>query len=382
MVVSARGFVFVAVLFVSSLLYSVTLLTPALLLLIPISPPGVYLCFRRAYRRWSGFVGYLFFAMAAFLLESLCGIKVKITGDRLEFGEAALIICNHRTRVDWMFLWCLCLRQGQLSSLKIVLKESLKGIPGFGWATQMLLFVFLKRDKAKDLQRVREISDYLVGLNMPTTLLLFPEGTDLSPNNHLKSLAFAKKQGLAEYQYVLHPKVRGFSECMQALRPGLDAVHDVTIAYHNYKDGGPPSENTMLAGCFPPEVHMHVTRFGVEDLPTDDEGLQQWCREAFTEKEERLREFHQGPRSFDQAGFDEHGDDDDEASRSGLLALVFFVAFFLLVAFYGGKVFYAGAASACCLCTLVTSLGGFDTLELRWSRFSFGPSSSAELKQD
>lgn len=72
----------------------------------------------------------------------------------------------------------------------------------------MLLFVFLKRDKTKDLQRVREISDYLVGLNMPTTLLLFPEGTDLSPNNHLKSLAFAKKEGLAEYQYVLHPKVR------------------------------------------------------------------------------------------------------------------------------------------------------------------------------
>lgn len=110
--------------------------------------------------------------------------------------------------------------------------------------------------------------------------------------------------------------------------------------------------------------------------------LKKWCREAFTEKEERLREFHQGPRSFDQAGgFDEHGDD-DEASRSGLLALVFFVAFFLLVAFYGGKVFYAGAASACCLCTLVTSLGGFDTLELRWSRFSFGTSSAEELKQE
>ncbi len=35
---------------------------------------------------------------------------------------------------------------------------------------------------------------------------------------------------------------------MRALRPGLDAVHDVTIAYHNYKDGGPPSDKTMLAG--------------------------------------------------------------------------------------------------------------------------------------
>lgn len=55
----------------------------------------------------------------------------------MDFGEAALIICNHRTRVDWMFLWVLCLRQGQLSGLKIVLKESLKGVPGFGWATQV-----------------------------------------------------------------------------------------------------------------------------------------------------------------------------------------------------------------------------------------------------
>ena len=36
-----------------------------------------------------------------------------------------------------MFLWILCLRQGQLTGLKIVLKESLKGVPGFGWATQV-----------------------------------------------------------------------------------------------------------------------------------------------------------------------------------------------------------------------------------------------------
>lgn len=137
------------------------------------------------------------------------------------FGETALIICNHRTRVDWMYLWVLCLRQGQLSGLKIVLKESLKGIPGFGWATQMLLFVFLKRDKSKDLQRVREISDYLVCLNVPTTLLIFPEGTDLSPSNLLKSLQFAKKEGLAEYQYVLHPKVWLVEESVKYVVPVL-----------------------------------------------------------------------------------------------------------------------------------------------------------------
>lgn len=82
-------------------------------------------------------------------------------------------------------------------------------------APQMLLFVFLARNKSKDLRRVREISRYLVGLGVPTTLLIFPEGTDLSPSNHQKSLEFARKEGLAEYRYVLHPKVglvhtRGF----------------------------------------------------------------------------------------------------------------------------------------------------------------------------
>lgn len=73
---SARGFVFMVVLFLMSLLYSVILLAPSCLLLVPISPPGVYLRTRRAYRRWAGFVGYLFFAAAAFLLEHFCGTKV------------------------------------------------------------------------------------------------------------------------------------------------------------------------------------------------------------------------------------------------------------------------------------------------------------------
>lgn len=71
----------------------------------------------------------------------------------------------------------------------------------------MFLFVFLARNKSKDVRRVRDICDYLVALEVPTTMLIFPEGTDLSPSNQQKSLDFARKEGLAEYQYVLHPKV-------------------------------------------------------------------------------------------------------------------------------------------------------------------------------
>lgn len=86
-------------------------------------------------------------------------------------------------------------------------------------------------------------------------------------------------------------------------------------------------------------------------------------------KEARLRDFHEGPRLFDR---DHDGFDDGEAWRSGLLAVAFFLAFSAVMVFYGGKIFGWICLVNICLCTLVTSLGGFDTLELRWSRFSFG----------
>lgn len=52
------------------------------------------------------------------------------------------------------------------------------------------------------------------------------------------------------------------------------------------------------------------------------------------------------------------------------MALLFFVALLLLVVIYGGTFFAWYALSACCVCTLATAFGGWDTLELWWSGFS------------
>ena len=83
MVTSARGFVLAAVLFVSSLLYVTTLLFPALILLVPIVPQPVYRISRGAYRRWCGWLGYLFFAMASYMVEHFCNIKVRLSCEEL-----------------------------------------------------------------------------------------------------------------------------------------------------------------------------------------------------------------------------------------------------------------------------------------------------------
>ncbi|CAM9676502.1 unnamed protein product [Choristocarpus tenellus] len=200
-----QGVVLVLALFVSCVVYTTFLLAPTIPLLF--FPPPFYKGARHIYRRWTGFVAYLWFALASYLLENLCGIKVKLSGDVVPCGESAVLVCNHRCRIDWMFMWCMCLRHGQLSGLKIVLKDDLKSVPGFGWAMQMFLFIFLARDRRRDVVHIRRVARYLNHHKVPTALLIFPEGTDLSANNLKKSQAFAAVKGLPQYKYLLHPKV-------------------------------------------------------------------------------------------------------------------------------------------------------------------------------
>ena len=138
--VSMKGLFIALALAWTALVGALLFLTPTLvLLLVPFD------IFRLRYRQWSSFIAKMWFSFATFLIEQVGGVKVVLSGDTLPVGEPAMIICNHRTRIDWMFLWCFCLRLGILDSMKIVLKDSLKSIPGFGWAMQSFMFLFLAR---------------------------------------------------------------------------------------------------------------------------------------------------------------------------------------------------------------------------------------------
>ena len=48
--------------------------------------------------------------------------------------------------------------------------------------------------------------------------LSFRTGTDLDANTKSKSDKYAKKMGLPEYDYVLHPRVTGFTFLVDELR--------------------------------------------------------------------------------------------------------------------------------------------------------------------
>ena len=68
------------------------------------------------------------------LLDIFIGLRVSLSGDLIRSDETSLIVLNHRTRVDWNFLWAAFLHGSvpPAHNAKMVLKEEVKAIPGLG----------------------------------------------------------------------------------------------------------------------------------------------------------------------------------------------------------------------------------------------------------
>ncbi|XP_069350328.1 lysocardiolipin acyltransferase 1 isoform X1 [Eulemur rufifrons] len=286
--VSWKGIYFIFTLFCGSFFGSIFMLSPFLPLMF-INPTWYRWINNRLVATW--------LTLPVALLETMFGVKVVITGDAFVPGERSVIIMNHRTRMDWMFLWNCLMRYSYLRLQKICLKASLKSVPGFGWAMQAAAYIFIHRKWKDDKSHFEDMLDYFCDIREPLQLLIFPEGTDLTENSKARSNDFAEKNGLQKYEYVLHPRTTGFTFVVDHLREGknLDAVHDITVAYpHNI----PQSEKHLLQGDFPMEIHFHVHRYPIDTLPTSKEDLQLWCHKRWEEKEERLRSFYQGEKNF------------------------------------------------------------------------------------
>lgn len=242
--------------------------------------------------------------MATAALRFGLGIRIILHGgpeslqikDLLKLEGDLLLLSNHPTRVDWMFLWGLAVVIGRPDGLKIALKDSLRTAPGFGWAVQCFAFPFIsRRSREADLDALRQACQ-LHGGRGRLALLIFAEGTDLSDSNLQKSWAYAEKNGLKRYEQVLHPKTAGLEACWSTLEELAVARNsapplllDVTMAYEDYVPGELPNEVSIFAkGRRCREVHISV---GSMSRPKGKE-VAEVCRELFAKKEDRLQRFY------------------------------------------------------------------------------------------
>jgi len=299
------GLTILVALLLSAFCFCEFFMLPVAMALLPV--PGT--TSRKLLRRWEGLVAKTWLSFGGWLLENVGGVKLILTGDSILPGDRVLILSNHRTRIDWMFLWCWAARFDLLSSYRVILKSSLRTFPWWGWGMSLCLFPFIHRgsnNRDADLTRIEHICQYLSELGVPNSLILFPEGTDLSQSNQKRDRDYALAKNLPIYHNVLHPRSGAFIASLTAMRPHLDAVVDLTIGYVDYTPGERPSELSLLKGRLPHEVHINMKRWDIKTTPllreNPSDGAEQFLRESFDRKEALLTAFYSNNKDTSGGG--------------------------------------------------------------------------------
>ncbi|XP_045522488.1 lysocardiolipin acyltransferase 1-like [Pieris brassicae] len=279
--------------------------------------PVMYLMFinHHLYRKIVDLLFALWELYPVALFQWCYGTKLHHYGDYVNPNETTIIVMNHRTRVDWNYVWialyhatqsnypeCICKEPaimeeanffdtvaGGKSRIKIVLKDEIKSVPGMGWIMQLNFFLYVKRNWQEDQVNMSQYVEYYKKLRYRQRVVLFPEGTDLSEDNKRRSEKYALTKQLPVYDYVLHPRTTGWSTLCSSLRPaGLVSVYDVTVAY----DTPAQTELDLLRGNVPRHVYFYFKRYAIEELPSEEEALRTWLMNRWTEKNACLQKFH------------------------------------------------------------------------------------------
>ena len=141
-------------------------------------------------RKATSIVFGFWLALWPFLFEVINGTKVFFYGDDVPANERVLLIANHRTEVDWMYLWDFALRKGSLGCIKYILKSSLMKLPLFGWGFHSLEFIPVERKWEVDEPVIYRRLSTFKNPRDPLWLAVFPEGTDFTYTFHSFSTVF------------------------------------------------------------------------------------------------------------------------------------------------------------------------------------------------
>ncbi|KAK2967438.1 hypothetical protein RJ640_022370, partial [Escallonia rubra] len=155
--------------------------------------------------------------------------------------EHALVICNHRSDIDWLVGWVLAQRSGCLGSALAIVKKSTKYLPVIGWSMWFSEYIFLDRSWTKDENRLKSGLQQLCDFPQPFWLALFPEGTRFTRANLVAAQEYAASAGLPVPRNVLIPRTKGFVAAVSHLRSFVPAIYNMSVDIP--KSDSPP---TML----------------------------------------------------------------------------------------------------------------------------------------
>ncbi|WOH06500.1 hypothetical protein DCAR_0625928 [Daucus carota subsp. sativus] len=253
---------------------------------------------KNMFRRINSQVAELLWLEFVWLADWWAGVKVELYTDaetlHLMGKEHSLIVCNHKSDVDWLIGWILAQRSGCLGSSVPVTKKSAKFLPVVGWSIWFSGAIFLERSWLKDEKTLKSGFQRLRDFPSPFWMALFVEGTRFTQAKLLAAQEYASSMGLPSPRNVLIPRTKGFVTAVSQMREFVPAVYDLTFAFP--KSSPSPTMLRLLKGQ-PSVVHVHLKRHLMKDLPETEDAIAQWCKDVFLAKD-KLLDKHEASGKF------------------------------------------------------------------------------------
>ncbi|RIB20980.1 acyltransferase-domain-containing protein [Gigaspora rosea] len=229
--------------------------------------------------------------------ESAKGVLSPSPNCKFNIPEKIILIGNHQIYADWIYIWAFSYMSNMHGAVKIILKASLKWMPIFGWGMQFFDFIFLKRSWASDQGTLNKKLEEISNSEDPMWLLIFPEGTLASKETRGWSQKYAAKIGVDDLDNVLLPHSTGLYTCSQALKKSVHYIYDLTIGFDGVPKGVYPEEiynlkGIYFQGVFPSNVHMHIRRYAISEIPDDKDKFGEWLRQRWIEKDKLMDTFY------------------------------------------------------------------------------------------
>ncbi|XP_027189608.1 1-acyl-sn-glycerol-3-phosphate acyltransferase 3-like isoform X2 [Cicer arietinum] len=248
---------------------------------------------RYCYRRINKVLTESLWLELIWLVDWWAGVKVELYADSETFQlmgkENALLICNHRSDIDWLIGWVLAQRTGCLGNTIAIMKKEVKYLPVIGWSMWFAEFLFLERNWAKDEAALKSGFKQLEHKPVPFWMALFVEGTRFTHTKLLAAQEFAISRGMPVPRNVLIPRTKGFVTAVKETRKYIPVIYDCTFTVP--KSEPSPTMMRMLKGI-PCSVKVQVKRHKIEELPETEEGIAQWCKDAFVTKDALLEKYN------------------------------------------------------------------------------------------
>lgn len=246
----------------------------------------IYPVSKSLFRSWNYHIAGAWWFLLVNHVRFVHRTKFVFTGDKLPWQSCGLLISNHQTMPDIPVLLEIAHRSGLVGGLRFFVKYSLKYAPFLGWGMQFLDFIFVKRQWDRDKEFIYRMFSNLRTYAHPFWVVNFSEGTRSTPQKIKRSQDYAEKRGTTPPQFTMLPRPKGFVETMIHLRDRFDGVYDVTIGYA----GARPTIFDFMGGRIR-EVHCHIKRYPIADLPTSEADLESWLHQIFAAKDQRMAKF-------------------------------------------------------------------------------------------